>query len=376
MSSMQSERFIEMAWADTGKRERELVLEVLESKIFALGPMRRRFESAFAAFCGAPFAVAVSSGTAGLHTAVLAAGIDVGDEVITSPFSFVASANAILYERATPVFVDVDPKSFVIDPDAIEAALTPRTKAILPVHIFGYPCDLARINAIADAYGLTVIEDACQAVGASRGGRVVGSWGNPAVFAFYPNKQMTTGEGGMITTPDAGLRAAYESLVNQGRAEGDEWLTHVRLGFNYRMDELSAALGLAQTERLPELLEARASVARRYDQLLRDVDGVETPWAGEPDVVRSWFVYVIRLDPQIDRAWFMRGLRECGIASRPYLPAIHLQPFYRSLGHAEGECPTAEAIAASTVALPFHARLDPGDQEWVAQSVSKLASQA
>jgi len=376
MFSMQSERFVEMAWADTGPRERELVLEVLESKIFALGPMRRRFQSAFAEFCGTPFAVAVSSGTAGLHTAVHAAGIGEGDEVITSPFSFVASGNAILYERATPVFVDVDPKSFVIDPDAIEAAVTSSTRAILPVHIFGYPCDMRRINTIAEAHGLTVIEDACQAVGAALDGRPMGSWGNPAVFAFYPNKQMTTGEGGMITTADDGLRATYESLVNQGRAESDEWLTHVRLGFNYRMDELSAALGLAQTERLEELLAARASVAQRYDTLLGGIDGLETPWAGEPDVVRSWFVYVVRLDPRIDRARFMKDLRKRGIASRPYLPTIHLQPFYRSIGHGPGECPTAEAIAETTVALPFHARLDPHDQEWVAESVRELVLQA
>jgi len=365
-----------MARADVGSRERELVQEVLESNIFALGPMLRRFEQAFAEYCGTRFGVAVSSGTAGLHTAVRAAGIGPGDEVITTPFSFIASANAILYERATPVFVDVDPHSFVLDPAAIDAAVTSRTKAILPVHIFGYPCDMRRINAIAERHGLAVIEDACQALGASLDGRRMGTWGNPAVFAFYPNKQMTTGEGGMITTDGAELRALYASLVNQGRDESDEWLTHVRLGFNYRMDEMSAALGLAQTERLDELLAARAAVARRYDELLGGIDGVEIPWSGDEDVVRSWFVYVIRLHPHVDRTSFMAGLRERGIACRPYLPAIHLQAHYRSIGHAAGECPVAEAVADSTVALPFHARLDPRDQEWVAESVSDLAAHA
>ena len=258
---------------DIGAREEELVLEALRSGTLGLGPFLRRFERDFAAFAGTSHATAVSSGTAGLHLAVRLAGIGPGDEVITSPTSFVASANSILYERGTPVFADIDPGSFNIDPDAIEAAITPRTRAILPVHIFGYPCEIDRINEIAARHGLAVIEDAAEAVGSLAKGRRVGTHGNPAIFAFYPNKQITTGEGGMVTTDDADVQAGLQSLTNQGRADTGQWLEHDRLGYNYRLDELSAAVGVAQVERIDEILARRAAVAARYGELLADVAG-------------------------------------------------------------------------------------------------------
>ncbi|HEV8156208.1 MAG TPA: DegT/DnrJ/EryC1/StrS family aminotransferase, partial [Gaiellales bacterium] len=221
-------------------REEELVLDVLRSGDLALGPVYRRFEEAFADIAGTAYAVACSSGTAGLHASLARLGVGPGDEVVTSSFSFVASANVILFQRGTPVFADIDEQTFNVDPAAVEAAITPRTKAILPVHIFGYPCDIGAINAIAERHGLPVVEDACEALGASVDGRPVGAFGNPAVYGFYPNKQITTGEGGMITTDDPDVERELRSIVNQGRSDNGDWLVHQRLGFNFRMDEMSA----------------------------------------------------------------------------------------------------------------------------------------
>jgi perosamine synthetase len=369
-------RVIGLSAPDIGAREEELVLEVLRSGVLGLGPKLRRFEGDFAAFVGTQHATAVSSGTAGLHLAVRIAGISQGDEVITTPTSFVASANCILYERATPVFVDVDPETLNVDPDAIEAAITERTRAILPVHIFGYPCAIDRINEIARRHGLAVIEDAAEAVGTLAHGRRVGTHGNPTVFAFYPNKQITTGEGGMVTTDDAELQANLQSLANQGRSDTGDWLEHDRLGYNYRLDELSAALGVAQVERIESILAQRAAVAARYGELLADIPGVSLPTPDRDGDVRSWFVYVVRFDPSIDRNAVMADLRERGVASKPYLPAVHLQPYFRALGHGEGECPHAEAAARSTLALPFHTRLDPHDQERVAEALADVLAAA
>jgi perosamine synthetase len=365
-------RTIPLSRPDIGPREEELVLQVLRSGILGLGPMLTRFEDAFAAFTGTEHAVAVSSGTAGLHLAVRLAGVGEGDEVITSPVSFVASANCALFERARPVFADVDERTFNLDPDRVEALIGPRTRAILPVHIFGYPADMARIGEIASRHGLAVIEDACEAVGSEHAGRRVGTSGYPAVFAFYPNKQMTTGEGGMVTTDDADYAAQLRSLANQGRSDTGDWLEHDRLGFNYRMDEMSAAVGLAQTERLGEILAARAQVAARYARLLGSIPGVELPCPDRSGDRRSWFVYVVRLDASLDRNAVMSALQARGVHCKPYLPAIHLQPFYRSLGHREGELPVAEAIARSTLALPFHTRLGAEDQEHVAAALAEV----
>jgi perosamine synthetase len=369
---VEAARQIPLSRPDIGPQEEEYVLAALRSGVLGLGPYARNFEKEFAAFCGSEHAVSVSSGTAGLHLLVRAAGVGPGDEVITPPISFVASANVILYERATPVFADVDPDTFVLDPAAVEAAITPRTRALLPVHVFGYPCDLEALGTLADEHGLAIIEDACEAVGSERSGRRIGGTGTPAVFAFYPNKQMTTGEGGMVTTDDPALAAELRSLANQGRSDSGDWLEHDRLGFNYRMDELSAAVGLAQTERLEEILAARAAVAARYDALLAPIDGVTIPAPTAPGDVRSWFVYVVRLDASIDRDGVMAALQARGVACKPYLPAVHLQPFYRSLGHRPGECPVAEAVARSTLALPFHTRLAADDQAYVAACLADV----
>jgi dTDP-4-amino-4,6-dideoxygalactose transaminase len=355
-------------WIDG--RDEELVLEVLRSGRLSLGPMVDRFERALAERVGAPHVAAVSSGTGGLHLSVRLAGIGPGDEVVTTPFSFVASANCVLYEGARPVFADVDPQSLNLDPAAVEAAITPRTKAIMAVHIFGYPAELAELDAIAERHGLAVVEDACQALGARYRGRPIGSSGHPAVFAFYPNKQVTTGEGGAVALASEEEWNVVKSLSNQGRSDSGEWLTHARLGYNYRLDDISAALGLAQVERLDEILEARGAVAARYSRLLTGVDGVDPPLADDDDHVRSWFVYVVRLAEGVDRNAIMARLQENGIASKPYLPSIHLQPYYRErFGDLTGLCPTAEDASARSLALPFHARLPADDQERVVEAL-------
>jgi dTDP-4-amino-4,6-dideoxygalactose transaminase len=357
-------------WIDG--REEELVLEALRSGRLSLGPMVDRFERALAERVGASHVAAVSSGTAGLHLCMRLAGIGPGDEVVTTPFSFVASANCVLYEGATPVFADVDPRTLNLDPAAVEAAITPRTKAVLPVHIFGYPAKLAELEALAARHGLAVVEDACEALGAEYRDRPVGSSGRPTVFAFYPNKQMTTGEGGAVAVASEEEWMLVKSLSNQGRSDSGEWLTHARLGYNYRLDDLSAALGLAQLERLDELLAARSEVAARYGELLARVDGVETPPGDDPEHRRSWFVYVVRLAVGVDRDGVMTRLAQAGVASKPYLPSIHLQPYYReAFGYREGMLPVSEDASARSLALPFHARLPAEDQERVVEALAR-----
>ncbi|HET6696203.1 MAG TPA: DegT/DnrJ/EryC1/StrS family aminotransferase [Gaiellaceae bacterium] len=358
-------------WIDG--REEELVVETLRSGQLSLGPMIDRFEEALAAFTGAPRVAAVSSGTAGLHLCMRLAGIAPGDEVVTTPYSFVASANCALYEGARPVFADIDPDTLNLDPSAVEAAITPETKAILPVHIFGYPAEMAELEAIAERHGLVIVEDACEALGAEYRGRPIGSSGHPAVFAFYPNKQMTTGEGGAVAVGSEEEWTLLKSLSNQGRSDSGEWLTHARLGYNYRLDDLSAALGLAQVERLDEILAARSEVAARYAGLLAAVDGVEAPLPDDDEHRRSWFVYVVKLARGVDRNGVMARLGEEGIASKPYLPSIHLQPFYRErFGYREGMLPVSEDASARTLALPFHARLPAEDQERVVDALVRV----
>jgi perosamine synthetase len=343
---------------------------VLRSGRLSLGPMIDRFEAALAERVEAPYTAAVSSGTAGLHLGMRLAGVRSGDEVITTPFSFVASANCILYEGGRPVFADVDPRTLNLDPAAVEVAVTERTKAILAVHIFGYPAELGELERIAARHGLALIEDACEALGARYRGRPIGSFGHPAVFAFYPNKQVTTGEGGAVAVASEREWALLKSLSNQGRSDSGEWLTHARLGYNYRLDDLSAALGLAQLERLEEILTARGEVARRYAELLAGLEGAEPPLADDAQHVRSWFVYAVRLASGIDRNGVMARLADEGIASKPYLPSIHLQPYYRErFGTREGLCPVAEDASARSLALPFHARLSGEDQERVVEAL-------
>lgn len=350
---------VPMSAPDITQVEIKAIEAVLETPYLSIGPRIEAFERGMAEYVGVRHAVAVSNGTAGLHLCVIAAGVAEGDEVITTPFSFVASANCILYEHARPVFVDVDPQTLNINPTLIEAAITPRTKAILPVDVFGQPADYDPIQRISQQYGLTVIEDACEAIGAEYKGRRAGTLGDVAVFAFYPNKQITTGEGGAIVTNREEWNALFRSLRNQGRDESGTWLNHIRLGYNYRLDELSAALGVAQLARLEELLQKREHVAQMYNERLRELDGVSIPYIATTTTRMSWFVYVVRLAPGIDRHKVMSRLQEQGIACRPYFTPIHLQPFYvERFGYKPGDFPVTETVAQSTLALPFSSLLD------------------
>jgi perosamine synthetase len=353
------------------EREEELVLEVLRSGRLSLGPAIDRFEELFAERVGAPHAVAVSSGTAGLHLLCHAAGIGPGDEVITSPYTFVASANCFLFEGATPVFADVDPATLNLDPAAVEAAISERTKAVVAVDIFGYPCDLDELRTLCERHGLTLIDDACQALGAEYNGRPVGAHGPSAVFAFYPNKQLATGEGGLVTTHSEDEWRLLRSLRNQGRSyEGGGWFEHPRLGFNYRWTDIQAAIGIAQLEKLDRILDLRRRAAERYTDLLRDVDGVEPPLADDVDHVRSWFVYVPKLAPGLDRDRVLAALRADGIQTAEYLPCVHLQPYMRErYGFREGMFPVAEEAARRTFALPFFTAIEPEDQERVVEAL-------
>jgi len=345
---------IPLAKPELGAREEELVLEVLHSGRLSLGPMGERFERAFAEWLRVEDAVAVSSGTTGLHLGVRALGWGPGDEVLTSPFSFVASANCLLYEGVRPVFCDVDPLTLNLDPEAAAAALGERTVGILPVHIFGYPAAMPELEALAAAHGLGLLEDACEALGAvDSEGRNVGARGHLATFAFYANKQMTTGEGGMVVPGDAATAARLRSERNQGRAADMGWLDHGGLGFNYRLSDVAAALGVAQIERLDAMLAERSRVAALYADGLATLDGVETPIASRGAERRGWFVYAVRLAAEIDRDRVIAQLAEREIASKAYLPCIHLFPHLRELGYGEGQFPVAEAASASSLALPF-----------------------
>jgi len=357
---------IPLAQPEIGAREEELVLEVLRSGRLSLGPMGQRFERAFANFLGVEDAVAVSSGTAALHLGVRQLGWGPGDEIVTSPFTFVASSNCLLYEGAKPVFVDVDPETLDIDPDAAAAAVTEKTAGLLPIDIFGWPAAWPELEALAAKHGLGILEDSCEALGAvDSEGRKVGSRGHFATFAFYANKQMTTGEGGMIVPTDADAAARLRSERNQGRAVDMGWLDHDRLGFNYRLSDVAAAIGLAQVEKLPRLLEERAAVAAMYGERLAGVPGVEAPMAARGREVRGWFVYVVRLADEVDRDAVINRLRERGIDSKDYLPSIHLMPHIRELGYREGQFPVAEAASAHSMALPFFPRMSEAQVERV-----------
>jgi perosamine synthetase len=335
-----------------GDRERELVDQVLRSGRLSLGPMVDRFERGWADRVGVRHAVATSSGTAGLHLCLSPLGLGPGDEVITSSFSFVASSNVILYSGATAVFAEVDEQTFNMDPAAVEAAITPRTRALLIVDIFGYPAEVPALVAIARRHGLAVVEDACQAIDGDYDGRKLGTFGHPAVYGFYANKQMTTAEGGIVLTDDDELATQLKSMSNQGRSDDGAWLVHSRLGFNYRLSDVHCAIGVAQLERLDEMMAGRARVAGWYQERVAGIEGVTPMYEGPQR--RSWFVYAPRLDPAIDRDEVIMTLEREGVAAKPYLPCIHLQPYYReALGHRPGELPVTEAISSSTIALPF-----------------------
>jgi perosamine synthetase len=357
-----------------GEREEQLVLDTLRSGRLSLGPRLGEFEAAFAQRLGVPAASAVSSGTAGLHLAVRSAGIEAGDEVVTTPFSFVASSNCVIYEGAKPVFCDIDPRTLNLDPAAAAAAVSERTSGILPVHIFGYPADMPAIESLARGRGLWIVEDTCEALGAVHGdGPAVGARGHLSVFAFYANKQMTTGEGGMVVCADAESKERIDSERNQGRAPDMGWLDHDRLGFNYRLSDLACALGIAQLERLDELLAARSRVAALYGEALAGIEGLELPCPDEGGDRRGWFVYVVQLPRGVPRDGAIEELRARGIDSKPYLPAIHLMSFYRErYGHRPGEFPVCEDVAERSLALPFFPQLAEGQVERVAEALREV----
>jgi perosamine synthetase len=340
--------------------ERQAVLRVMESPVLSIGPELERFESMLAECAGVAHAKAVNSGTSALHIAALALGIGPGDEVITTPFSFIASANCILFAGATPVFADIDPMTLCIDSDDVERRITDRTKAVLAVDVFGHPADWERLEAVAERHGLGLIEDSAESIGSGYRGRKAGSFGDAAVFAFYPNKQMTTGEGGALLTDRDDVAELAQSLRNQGRSAGSAWLAHARLGFNYRLSEINAALGCAQVQRLPELISNRSRVARRYNELLGEFPEIETQHVA-PGVDMSWFVYVVRLTAGYTRSQrdaLLKTLRQRGIGCSNYFPCIHLEPIYREmLGYGPGDFPVAEDISDRSIALPFFGRM-------------------
>ena len=361
-------------WLD--KREEELAVEVLRSGRLSLGPWIDRFEEMMAEAVGAPYAAAVSSGTAGLHLLCVAAEIRPGDEVITSPYSFVASANCAIYEGARPVFADINGRTLNMDPAAVEAAVTERTKAIVAVDIFGYPSEIDELQDIASRHGIALIDDSCEALGARYKGRPLGAQGQDAVWAFYPNKQITTGEGGIVTTHDEATWVLLKSLRNQGRADGGGWLDHARLGFNYRIDDIRAAIGVGQLEKLDRILAGRSEAAARYTELLEQIEGLGLPCPDDADHTRSWFVYVVELPPGTDREAVIAHLTACGIGTARYLPCIHLQSYMRErYGFREGMFPVAETKSGRTLALPFHARLAEDDQVSVAKALRAALGQ-
>jgi len=379
-----------MSSPDLTEREIQAVLDVLRTPRLSMGPQQEAFEAAVARRVGARHAIAVASGTAGLHLAVRAAGIADGDLVITSPFSFVASANVLLYERAVPIFVDVDPATGNLDPAQAEEAVhdllkggdrarrrQPRRgggvgalKALLPVDAFGQPADYEALSQEAQKHALAVIEDSCESFGATRHGRPAGMFGDVGVFAFYPNKQITTGEGGVIVTDRDEWAEAMRSLRNQGRAPGDTWLQHTHLGYNYRMDEMSAALGAAQMERLDELLDRRQRVAGWYEERLSEQAGVSTLSISPATTRMSWFVYVVRFAAGIDRQAVARRLEALGIPSRPYFTPIHLQPYFvERFGYQPGDFPVAEDLGRRSLALPFSSVMSEAQVETVCRGL-------
>jgi perosamine synthetase len=364
---------IPLSRPDITQREIDAVVDVLHTDTLSIGPKAVEFEKLCAKLAGRRHGVAVSSGTAGLHCAMLAANIKPGDEVITTPFSFVASANCILYVGAKPVFVDIDPITLNLDLDKVNAAITPKTRAIVGVEVFGHPGGMPELEQIAQKHDLVLIEDSCEGFGGHAGKRAIGSFGRAGVYAFYPNKQITTGEGGMIVTDDDAFAATCRSLRNQGR-DGMNWLAHQRLGYNYRLSEISAALGVAQMHRLDEILEGRRRVAHHYMDRLMTSRFVTLPTLTSDDVM-SWFVFVVRLSDLFapgDRDAVMNMLREQGIGCNNYFPPIHLQPYMvEKFGYQAGDFPVCEYVSARTLALPFFSRMSGKQVERVCTTLEK-----
>lgn len=388
--------FVPMSSPDLTSAEMQAVQEVLETRYLSIGPRIKAFEEAIADFVGATYGIGVNSGTSGLHMAMIAADVQENDLVITSPFSFVASANAVLYERGIPIFVDVDEKTGNIDPAGVITAvedimsgnikkwLPPalkdswqgspaNLKAILPIHAFGQPTDMEPIMQVAQKYNLAVIEDSCESLGAEYKGMPSGTIGDAGVFAFYPNKQMTTGEGGMMVTNNEEWANLFRSLRNQGRDVFDAWLNHTRLGYNYRLDEMSAALGLVQAQRLEDLLAKRAQVAAWYNKCLADLYCLEVPQIAETTTKMSWFVYVVRIKSPYSRNRVMAQLQEVGVPSRPYFTPIHLQPFYQQqFGYRPGDYPITEFLGEVSLALPFSSVMTKEQVHYVSEQLHSL----
>jgi perosamine synthetase len=360
---------ISMSAADIDDLDIQAVVQVLRSGRLSLGPQTEAFEAAISQYVDVKHAVAVSSGTAALHLIVKALGLERCDEVLVPSFTFAASVNALLYEGVTPVFVDIEADTFNLDPIDLRRKITPQTRAIMAVDIFGHPVDWESIEDLAELYQLKVIDDSCEALGAEYKGRKVGQFGDASAFAFYPNKQMTTGEGGIVVTNNPEIARISRSLSNQGRSEMGAWLEHDRLGYNYRMDEMSAALGLSQLGRIETFLTKREQVARMYADYLGSSDAIQIP-RSKPYVRRSWFVYVVTLSEGVNRHAVARAMEESGIPVRCYFSPIHLQPYIRErFGFKGGELPTTESIAQRTLALPFHNNLTEKQVERVAESL-------
>lgn len=345
---------IPLARPYTGKEEIKAVSEVIRSGALSLGPKLSEFEDRFAEFIGTKYAVAVNSGTSGLHLCVKALDIKAGDEVITTPFSFVASSNPVIFERAKPVFADIDKRTCNIDPEKLEKAITKKTKAVILVHLFGQPCNMEAIMRICKERSIPVIEDGCEALGATYKARKVGTFGRLAVFAFYPNKQITTGEGGIIVTNDSKMAKICRSLRNQGRDDSGEWLNHINIGYNYRLDEMSCALGVEQLNKVSFILNKRREIAERYSEALGKIDGLIMPYA-DSHSQRSWWVYFLRLKDAHGRNKVIKYLNAHGVSSRPcFDPPIHLQPVYRKIfGYKAGDFPITEKVAQSGFIVPF-----------------------
>jgi perosamine synthetase len=362
---------IPLSAPDITESEIDAVVAVLRSSQLSLGPKLQEFEHSIAQYVGVSHAIAVSSGTSGLHLCVRALGIGEGDEVIVPSFTFVAAANAIRYERATPVFVDIDPLTLNLDPARIENAITPRTRAIMLVHTFGYPAELTAIQEIAKRHQLLLIEDACEAIGAEYGGEKVGSFGSAAVFAFYPNKQITTGEGGVIVTRDASLARKMKALRNHGRYDSDNWFQHTELGFNYRPSDIHCALGIEQLKRIDQILARREAIAREYTLHLSETPGLILPILDNSNRRISWFVYVVRLQnhfTQSHRDAVVHKFNQQGIACGRYFAPIHMQPSYSAWRHS-ANLPVTESQSARTLALPFFNKLTSSQIHQVADTL-------
>ncbi|WP_054637511.1 DegT/DnrJ/EryC1/StrS aminotransferase family protein [Thalassobacillus sp. C254] len=364
---------IPLSKPDISSLEKKYVEEVLDSGQLSMGEKIKAFEKTFQQRFHAGYAVAMNSGTSALHVAVKSLGLKAGDEVITTPYSFIASGNCLVYEGVTPIFVDIDPNTLNMDVSKIEQAITSKTKAILAVHIFGQACKMDEILRIATKHNLFVIEDACEAIGATWDGKPVGLLGDAGVFAFYPNKQITTGEGGVLVTNKEEVYKTASILRNQGRSLTSKWLDHDYIGYNYRMSELQAAVGLAQMERLTEILKKRELVALRYIDLLTHWNLPVTLPAILKECRVSWFVFIIILPKKINRDQVISSLEKRGVFTKPYFPSIHLQnSFKKRFGHQPGSFPISEDMSSRTLAIPFHSNLTLTEQKYVVLQLQRL----